>query len=57
VLGQIEPPVAVGACTLQLASKDESGGLHVLVPPYVVPYSKEKAALFVMRGQSGRTFM
>jgi hypothetical protein len=52
VMGQFEPPIVVGACTLRLTSKDETGGLHVLVPPYVAPYSKQKSVLFVMRGQS-----
>ena len=31
---------------------DDDGELHVLAPPYVVPYSEQKGALIVMRGQS-----
>ena len=48
----IDPPVLVGGCTLQVERRDEDGVLHVLVPPYVVPYSKADGVLLVLRGQS-----
>ena len=51
--GPISGPVVVsGSCTVQVVQKDQDGSLHVLVPPYVVPYVKDRAAAVVIRGQS-----
>jgi hypothetical protein len=48
----LDPPALVGGCTLQVERKDPDGSLHVLVPPFVVPYAKDRGAVVVMRGQS-----
>ena len=47
-----DPSVQIGPCTLQVELRDDDGELHVLVPPYVVPYAERNVALIVMRGQS-----
>jgi hypothetical protein len=47
----VDPPIAIGPCTLQVERKGDDGRLHVLVPPYVVPYSDEEGSgLLVFRG-------